>query len=397
MLTDAPQLNITNVIAPNGGRVYVDHAHPEYSAPETTDPFEAARYDRAGDLIMQAATERARTQTGTPIALHRNNVDGKGSCWGAHENYMMARSVPFDLVTRLMTLHFVTRQIYAGSGRVGIGENSEIPGYQLSQRADYIHVKVGLQTTFERPIINTRDESHSTDEYRRLHVIVGDANRMEVPQALKLGTTSMLLWLLEHADEAGFDLNAFLDELELADPVEAMHTVSHDLTLGASLPLANGGETNAWLIQLKLRQAVYQVAALVEGTDTAGEPAWPDKSTTSIMAMWQQALIDCAEYYLQIENFCVTSRMAAQMAAARKTAPQNHRGSCAQRGQWLERPATEGHRPEMGGARPRGQHLHQTRTPYRTGDERRRHRTRRHRTSGRHPRLAQGETRGTIR
>ena len=117
---------------------------------------------------------------------------------------------------------------------------------------------------------------------------------MEVPQALKLGTTSMLLWLLEHADEAGFDLNAFLDELELSDPVEAIHTVSRDLTLGAILPLANGGETNAWLIQLKLRQAVYQVAALVEGTDTAGEPAWPDKSTTSIMAMWQQALIDCA-------------------------------------------------------------------------------------------------------
>lgn len=175
-----------------------------------------------------------------------------------------------------------------------MAENSEIPGYQLSQRADYIHAKVGLQTTFERPIINTRDESHSTDAYRRLHVIVGDANRMEVPQALKLGTTSMLLWLLEHADEAGFDLNAFLDELELSDPVEAIHTVSRDLTLGAILPLANGGETNAWLIQLKLRQAVYQVAALVEGTDTAGEPAWPDKSTTSIMAMWQQALIDCA-------------------------------------------------------------------------------------------------------
>ena len=148
---------------------------------------------------------------------------------------MMARAVPFDLVTRLMTLHFVTRQIYAGSGRVGIGENSEIPGYQLSQRADYIHAKVGLQTTFERPIINTRDESHSTDAYRRLHVIVGDANRMEVPQALKLGTTSMLLWLLEHADEAGFDLNAFLDELELSDPVEAIHTVSRDLTLGVNL------------------------------------------------------------------------------------------------------------------------------------------------------------------
>ena len=338
MLTDAPQLNITNVIAPNGGRVYVDHAHPEYSAPETTDPFEAVRYDHAGDLIMQAATERARKQTGTPIALHRNNVDGKGSCWGTHENYMMARAVPFDLVTRLMTLHFVTRQIYAGSGRVGIGENSEIPGYQLSQRADYIHAKVGLQTTFERPIINTRDESHSTDAYRRLHVIVGDANRMEVPQALKLGTTSMLLWLLEHADEAGFDLNAFLDELELADPVEAIHTVSRDLTLGAILPLANGGETNAWLIQLKLRQAVYQVAALVEGTDTAGEPAWPDKSTTSIMAMWQQALIDCAS----IRHAADDDEQAGEEQDGRPfdaqndlldilTADQQHDGRCGER------------------------------------------------------------------
>ncbi|MBT1170105.1 depupylase/deamidase Dop [Bifidobacterium sp. SO4] len=294
MLTDAPQLNITNVIAPNGGRVYVDHAHPEYSAPETLDPFEAVAYDHAGDLIMQAAAERAAAHTGTPIVLHRNNVDGKGSCWGTHENYMMDRAVPFDLVTRLMTLHFVTRQIYAGSGRVGLGEASETPGFQLSQRADYIHAKVGLQTTFERPIINTRDESHATDDRRRLHVIVGDANRMDVPQVLKLGTTSMLLWLLEHAGEAGFDLNGFLDGLELADPVEAMHAVSHDLGLNASLPLASGGQTTAWLIQLKLRQAVYQVAALVNGTDTTGEPAWPDRPTTSVMAMWGQALADVA-------------------------------------------------------------------------------------------------------
>ncbi|NMM97436.1 depupylase/deamidase Dop [Bifidobacterium olomucense] len=294
MLTDAPQLNITNVIAPNGGRVYVDHAHPEYSAPETTDPFEAVQYDHAGDLLMQQACERARADTGQPIELHRNNVDGKGASWGTHENYMMNRAVPFDQVSRLMTLHFVTRQIYAGSGRVGLGERSETAGYQLSQRADYIHARVGLQTTFERPIINTRDESHSTDDCRRLHVIVGDANRMDVPQVLKLGTTSMLLWLLEHADEAGFDVSAFLDGLELADPVEAMHTVSHDLGLNAALPLASGGETTAWLIQLKLRQAVYQVAALVDGTDTAGEPQWPDKPTTSVMAMWGQSLADVA-------------------------------------------------------------------------------------------------------
>ena len=217
LLTDAPQLNITNVIAANGGRIYVDHAHPEYSAPETTDPFEAVLYDHAGDLIMQQAAQKASGITDRAIMLHRNNVDGKGASWGTHENYMMLRAVPFEHVTRLMTAHFVSRQIYTGSGRVGLGERSERAGYQLSQRADYFHMKVGLQTTFDRPIINTRDESHSTDAYRRLHVIVGDANRMDVPQALKLGTTSMLLWVLEHGREAGLDLEAMMDALIMAE------------------------------------------------------------------------------------------------------------------------------------------------------------------------------------
>ena len=294
LLTDAPQLNITNVIAVNGGRVYVDHAHPEYSAPETDDPFDAVLYDHAGDLIMRECARKASEQTGIAIALHRNNVDGKGASWGTHENYMMLRSVPFDQVAKLMTAHFVARQIFTGSGRVGIGERSETAGYQLSQRADYFHMKVGLQTTFDRPIINTRDESHSTDAYRRLHVIVGDANRMDVPQALKLGTTSMLLWVLEHGREAGLDLEAMMDALALTDPVEAMHTVSHDLTLNAELPLRNGGMTTAWQMQVTLRSMVYAAAAMVYGSDTVGEPVWPDRSTRNIMAMWGQALADVA-------------------------------------------------------------------------------------------------------
>jgi proteasome accessory factor A len=155
-------------------------------------------------------------------------------------------------------------------------------------------MKVGLQTTFDRPIINTRDESHSTDEYRRLHVIVGDANRMDVPQALKLGTTSMLLWLLEHAEEAGLNMDEALRPTTLADPVRAMHEVSHDLTLGAALPLEYGGETTAWQIEITLRSLVYAAAAVVYGTDTSGEPAWPDRSTRNIMAMWGQALADVA-------------------------------------------------------------------------------------------------------
>ena len=294
MLTDSPQLNITNVIAPNGGRIYVDHAHPEYSAPETTDPFQAVAYDHAGDRLMLAAARQASHNTGHAIELHRNNVDGKGASWGTHENYMMQRAVPFDDVAGLMTAHFISRQIWAGSGRVGIGEHSEIAGYQLSQRADYIHAKIGLQTTFDRPIINTRDEPHATGAYRRLHVIVGDANRMDTPQVLKLGVTSMLLWTLEHADEAGYDMRGLIEGLRLADPVEAMHTVSHDLSLNAELALEYGGTITAWQMQVRLRGAVYAVAASVLGTDTKGEPAWEDRQTRNVMAMWGQALADTA-------------------------------------------------------------------------------------------------------
>lgn len=294
MLTDSPQLNITNVIAPNGGRIYVDHAHPEYSAPETTDPFQAVTYDHAGDRLMLAAARQASHNTGHAIELHRNNVDGKGASWGTHENYMMQRAVPFDDVAGLMTAHFISRQIWAGSGRVGIGEHSEIAGYQLSQRADYIHAKIGLQTTFDRPIINTRDEPHATGAYRRLHVIVGDANRMDTPQVLKLGVTSMLLWALEHADEAGYDMRGVIEGLRLADPVEAMHTVSHDLSLNAELALEYGGTITAWQMQVRLRGAVYAVAASVLGTDTKGEPAWEDRQTRNVMAMWGQALADTA-------------------------------------------------------------------------------------------------------
>lgn len=298
MLTDEPQRQIVNVIASNGGRVYVDHAHPEYSAPETMDPFEAVCYDHAGDRIMLEAARRVNERNGSHIVLHRNNVDGKGASWGTHENYMMLRRVPFDEVAALMTLHFISRQIYTGSGRVGIGEKSEEAGYQLSQRADYVHSIVGLQTTFDRPIVNARDESHVTGDYRRLHVIVGDANRMDGPQALKLGTTSMLLWLLEQSDAADsnseLDLDALLVDLQLVDPVEAMHTVSHDLGLADQLPLEQGGSTTAWQIQVRLFSAVCAQGASTYGSDNRGEPLWPDEETKRIMAMWRQALMDVA-------------------------------------------------------------------------------------------------------
>ena len=309
MLTDEPQPHVTNVIAPNGGRIYVDHAHPEYSAPETDDPFTAVIYDTAGDVLMEQAARQAGG-----LQLHRNNVDGKGASWGTHENYMLSRSVPFGQMAALMTAHLVTRQIYTGSGRVGIGERNETAGYQLSQRADYVHMKVALQTTFDRPIINTRDEPHAdAGRFRRLHVIVGDANRMDVPRVLKLGTTSMLLWVCEHAEEAGIDLTGELEALTFADPVDAMHRVSHDLTLAQPLPMAGGGAMTAWQVQVALQTLAYETAAAVYGTDTRGEPVWPDRSTRSVMAMWKQALLDVA----RIRHADERERLQLEAEAAR--------------------------------------------------------------------------------
>ena len=305
MLTDDSPLDVVNVLAPNGGRIYVDHAHPEYSSPECVEPFQALAYARAGDVLMLDAARRASRRQGRRIELFRNNVDGKGATWGCHENYQCLRSVPFHVIAALMTAHLVTRQIYCGSGRVGLGPSGRRPGFQLSQRADYIQSPIGLQTTFERPIVNTRDEPHSTADFRRLHVIVGDANRMDVPRALALGTTSMLLWLVELAQGRGASrsaaagrvrayrqVNAVLRECTLADPVAAMHQVSHDLTLTRALALRNRRTAGALDIQVTLVEAVEQAGRWMYGPDHGGGVAWPDRPTAMTIALWHQALDD---------------------------------------------------------------------------------------------------------
>lgn len=294
MLTDSPQLRATNRLQANGARIYVDHAHPEYSAPEAVGPFEALAYDRAGDALMLAAARRASEATGRRIVLHRNNADGKGASWGAHENYHVPRAVPFARLARLFTIHAVTRQIFTGAGRVGLGERGEEAGFQLSQRADYFHARIGLQTTFDRPIVNTRDESHSTGDFRRFHVIVGDANRMDVPEALKLGTTALVVWLAGAFEAAGMDADGQIAALMPADPVAAMHDVSHDLTLRRPFETETGERLTAWQAQVRLRGLVYAAAARVWGCTTQGEPLWPDDATRRVAGMWGRALEDAA-------------------------------------------------------------------------------------------------------
>ena len=173
-LTDE-EIGLANLILTNGARLYVDHAHPEYSSPEVTNPLDAVIWDRAGVEIMAEAASTATANGPFTIQLYKNNTDNKGASYGCHENYLMRRATPFSDIVRDLTPFFVTRQVYSGAGRVGRGQDGRELGYQLSQRADFFEVEVGLETTLKRPIINTRDEPHADPErYRRLHVIVGD-------------------------------------------------------------------------------------------------------------------------------------------------------------------------------------------------------------------------------
>lgn len=232
-----------NAVLANGARFYVDHAHPEYSGPEVTNARDAVVWDRAGDAIAFAATERYATDEGERVALYKNNVDGKGASYGTHENFLIRRDTDFDHVISYLTAHLVTRQIFTGAGRVGIGQRGEAPGFQISQRADYIETQVGLETTLRRPIINTRDEPHAErSKWRRLHVIIGDANCMDVPTLLKTGTTALVLAAVE-ADDAR------LGACELREPVGDVQRVSRDLSLRAELELASGERATALQIQ----------------------------------------------------------------------------------------------------------------------------------------------------
>ena len=215
------ETGMANVILPNGARLYVDHAHPEYSSPEVTNPLDAVRWDKAGELVMLEAVRRVATMPGVnaPINLYKNNTDNKGASYGAHENYLCARETPFASLVRHLVPFFVTRQVVCGAGRVGLGQDGKTAGFQISQRADFFEVEVGLETTLKRPIVNTRDEPHAdADRYRRLHVIIGDANLSEISTYLKIGTTALVLAMIED--------NFLADDLGIAQPVRELHEVS---------------------------------------------------------------------------------------------------------------------------------------------------------------------------
>lgn len=276
-LTDLADPTIANSVLSNGARLYVDHAHPEYSAPEVTSPIEAVRYDRAGELVGLAAV-RTLAEQGAQVRLYKNNVDGKGASYGTHENYLVPRSVAFDRLARQLIPFLVARPVIAGAGRVGLGQVSERPGFQLSQRADYLEAEIGLETTLRRPIVNTRDEPHATPHlHRRLHVIVGDATMADVTTLLAVGSLSAVLRLIEtHPDR--------VPALDLADPVQAVKDISHDPALRATVATTDGRRLSG----LNLLEAYLEA---VEEAACSGHEAWPgDEDTADVLRRWRAVL-----------------------------------------------------------------------------------------------------------
>ncbi|HVA61605.1 MAG TPA: depupylase/deamidase Dop [Mycobacteriales bacterium] len=279
------ELGLANVILTNGARLYVDHAHPEYSTPEVTNPLDGVLWDKAGERVMAAAALRAAEIPGAgKIQLYKNNTDNKGASYGCHENYLMARATAFAEIVRHLTPFFVSRQVVCGAGRVGIGADGRGDGFQISQRADFFEVEVGLETTLKRPIINTRDEPHADPErYRRLHVIIGDANMSEVSTYLKLGTTCLVLAMIEDRwlGDNGVDLG-------VESPVPTLRAVSHDPTLRYQLTMRDGRKMTAIQLQLEYLEQARKYVEDRFGADV-------DEQTTDVLDRWESVLARLAE------------------------------------------------------------------------------------------------------
>jgi len=248
-----------NKVLRNGGRLYVDGAHPEYSTPETTNARDLVLFEKAGERIFDQCREAANSKLPPPqqLFVYKNNTDGKGNSYGYHENYLVARRVPFEMLVEGLTTFLVSRIIFCGAGKVGVENGTDPCDYQISQRADFFETLIGLDTMAKRPIINTRDEPHADEEkYRRLHVIVGDSNMSEVTTYLKVGTTAIVLAMVED----GF----IRKDLALEDPVRAIKEISHDTTCRRKVRLKRGKEFSAVELQREYLELALEYYATAE-------------------------------------------------------------------------------------------------------------------------------------
>ena len=267
----------SNVFLSNGARLYLDvGSHPEYATPECDNVVDLVAHDKAGERILEGlvveADRRLREEgIAGDIYLFKNNTDSYGNSYGCHENYLVPRHEELGRLTDALTPFLVTRQLLCGAGKVLQTPRGAV--YCVSQRAEHIWESVSSATTRSRPIINTRDEPHADAErFRRLHVIVGDSNMSETTMLLKVGSTDLVLQLIE----AG----AALRDMTLDNPVRAIREVSHDMTGRSRVRLADGREMSALEIQYEYLTRARDFTSS-SGLNTISE---------RVLEMWERVL-----------------------------------------------------------------------------------------------------------
>lgn len=289
----------TNVFTVNAGRLYLDvGSHPEYATAECDSVSQLVAYDRAGEAILNQLAETAEVAlsdegVGGKVYLLKNNVDSVGNSYGCHENYLVGREMGLKTLSKLLLPFLVTRQLICGAGKIFLPyatspyRNDPIQ-YCFSQRADHVWEGVSSATTRSRPIINTRDEPHAdSSRFRRLHVIVGDSNMSETTTALKVGSTQLVLEMIE----AGFEVPDF----ELANEIKSIRAVSRDMTGQAQIVLRNGDTATALQIQKAFLSAatdwlkVRNPDMVNEDTAVAGEGT-SNEEMSRIIELWSRAL-----------------------------------------------------------------------------------------------------------
>jgi proteasome accessory factor A len=280
----------SNVFLANGARLYLDvGSHPEYATPECDSILDLVTHDKAGERILEqllvAASQQLRDEgIRGSVYLFKNNTDSAGNSYGCHENYMTSRRDDFGHYAEVLIPFFVSRQIYAGAGKVLQTARGAV--FCIAQRAEHIWEGVSSATTRSRPIINTRDEPLSDAErYRRLHVIVGDSNMSEYTTFLKVGATSILLRMLE-------DPTFVVRDMTLENPIRALREISHDPTMKRLVRLANGRDVSALDIQSEYLERAQRYAET------------RDLSPLEIQAlqMWEHCLTRLADDPLSLDR-----------------------------------------------------------------------------------------------
>ncbi len=282
----------SNVFLANGARLYLDvGSHPEYATPECDSIYDLVVHDKAGERILEqllASAEQRLREEGIRgvIYLFKNNTDSAGNSYGCHENYLTSRRDDFSHYAEVLIPFLVSRQIYAGAGKVL--QTARGAMFSISQRAEHIWEGVSSATTRSRPIINTRDEPHAdAEKYRRLHVIVGDSNMSEYATFLKVGTASIILRMLEEP-------NVVLRDMTLENPIRAIREISHDLTCTRRVRLANGREASALEIQTEYLNRALRFA------ETRGFPPME----TRALEMWEHCLTGIEKDPFSLDREC---------------------------------------------------------------------------------------------